>query len=49
MDAAEIEKADEQSDRRKVVVGALAKRVGQPREAARGHAEREVLALGIAR
>jgi hypothetical protein len=44
--AAEIEMGDEQSDRRKMVVGALAEAISEPSEAPRGHAKRKVLAFG---
>ena len=45
VDAAKIEMGDEQTDRRKMVVSALAKAVCEPSEAPGGHAE---LAFGIA-
>ncbi len=48
MNTAEIEVRDKQADRRKMVINSLAEPIRQSREAARGHAERQVFPLGIA-
>jgi hypothetical protein len=49
MNAAEIVVRDVQGHRRRMVLQLLAEAVGQPREAARRHAKRQIAALDMAR